>query len=136
MFFTESFIEYESYSGFVHSKNLKNIYISLPLLLRFKTMPINDFRIFVLGGMCYNINIVEQKIPKFDQSFIAMTRNAISFEYGVGLQYFFKYFIFSPEIKFGHYMQSHLESIQSPLNNSILNQVYPKYFIISLNFEG
>lgn len=111
-------------------------YISFPLLLRIKSEPINDLRIFVIGGMKYDLNISPQVRPKTEIDKIALLKSGLSMEYGIGIQYFFPYFIFSPEIKFSHSLNNMLSPDQSPLNKSTLNGLFPRSFTISLNFEG
>ena len=136
MTFGESTINMETNTNHLITRKMKTTMISIPLLLRFKTEPINDWRIFVLGGIRYDYNILSQVRPQGDLDRISLNKNGLSFEYGIGLQYFFPYFIFSPEIKFSHSITNMLSPDQSPVNSNLLNGIYPKYLVLSINFEG
>lgn len=118
------------------TRNINTTYITFPLLLRVKSEAINDLRLFVIGGVKYDLNISPQVRPKNDVDRIPLLKSGLSLEYGIGIQYFFPYFIFSPEIKFSHSIKNMLSPDQSPLNGSTLNGLFPRSFTISLNFEG
>lgn len=136
MMFGEKNIIYELENGSQVKSNLNTTYLSFPLIVRFKSAPIKDLRVFVLTGIRYDYNIIPQYRPREEPNRITLNQHNFSMEYGVGIQYFFPYFIFSPEIKFQHSLNNVLGPDQSPLTNSILRGLYPRGFVLSLNFEG
>lgn len=136
MMFGEKNIIYELENGSQVKSNLNTTYLSFPLIVRFKSAPIKDLRVFVLTGIRYDYNIIPQYRPREEPNRITLKPHNFSMEYGVGIQYFFPYFIFSPEIKFQHSLNNVLGTDQSPLTNSILRGLYPRGFVLSLNFEG
>ncbi|MFN8339500.1 MAG: hypothetical protein U0T36_10840 [Saprospiraceae bacterium] len=65
-----------------------------------------------------------------------MAPHDFQYEVGVGIQMFYPYFIFSPEIKFSRGLGNIL--IYDPSRNEarILENVVSQIFTISFNFEG
>lgn len=135
MTFAQKQIIYTTETGIIDNK-VKTTYISLPLMLRYKSEPIKDLRVFVVAGMKYEYNVESQYRPPSEPNKIALRQNGLSMEYGIGIQYFFPYFIFSPEIKYSHSLFNMLDPNQGNLTNSAIKGLYPRAFTISINFEG
>lgn len=135
MVFSERIVSFQYDRSFAEQR-VNSTSISLPVMCRLKSHPVKDWRLFLLGGIKYEYNIVSQKPTRADPDRILLKKHGLSYEYGVGLQYFFPYFIFSPEIKFSHSFFNMLENGQSPRNESSINGLFPRAFTLSLNFEG
>lgn len=135
MTFGEKLIQYNTVSGLVDNR-MKTTYITLPVCVRFKSEPVNDWRLFVIVGMRYELNIDPQVRTMSEPNKITLRKDGLSMEYGIGLQYFFPYFIFSPELKYSHSLLNMLDPNQSDLNRSALKGLYPRSLVFTLNFEG
>jgi hypothetical protein len=135
MTFGEKLIQYNTISGVVDNR-IKTTYISLPVHIRFKSEPVNDWRVFVVAGLKYDLNIDPQVRTTSEPNKIALRKASLSMEYGIGLQYFFPYFIFSPELKYSHSLNNVLDPNQSDLNRSAIRGLYPRALVFTLNFEG
>lgn len=135
MVFGEKIIEYQTQYGTTENR-VNTTCLTFPLMIRIKSEPIKDWRLFILGGVKYEYNIVPQDITLADPQRIRLKKHGLSYEYGIGLQYFFPYFIFSPEIKFSHSFFNMYDGGQTPLNNSMINGLYPRSLTLSINFEG
>jgi hypothetical protein len=135
MTFGEKLIQYYTISGVVDNR-IKTTYISLPVHIRFKSEPVNDWRVFVVAGLKYDLNIDPQVRTTSEPNKIALRKASLSMEYGIGLQYFFPYFIFSPELKYSHSLNNVLDPNQSDLNRSAIRGLYPRALVFTLNFEG
>jgi hypothetical protein len=57
-------------------------------------------------------------------------------EIGGGIQFFFPYFIFSPEIKFSHGLGNTLIYNENLEESQIIDKILSRTFTISLHFEG
>ena len=58
------------------------------------------------------------------------------FEYGTGIQFFFPYFIFSPEIKISQGINNVLIFNNNLRQSTVLEQVMSRTFTLSFHFEG
>lgn len=135
MTFGEKLIQYNTINGIVDNR-IKTTYITVPVCVRFKSEPVNDWRLFVIAGLKYDYNIDPQTRPTSEPNRITLRKDGLSMEYGIGLQYFFPYFIFSPELKYSHSLFNMLDPNQSDLNRSALKGLYPRSLVFTLNFEG
>jgi hypothetical protein len=135
MTFGEKQVIYNTVSGLVDNR-IKTTYITLPICIRFKSEPVKDWRLFVIVGLKYDYNIDPQVRSTSEPNKILLRTDGFSMEYGIGLQYFFPYFIFSPELKYSHSINNMLDPNQSDLNRSALKGLYPRSFVFTLNFEG
>lgn len=135
MAFGEKMIVYQTTNSIIENR-VNTTYLTMPLMLRFKSEPIKDWRLFVVAGIKYDYNIIPQQRTLAEPERIILKKNGLSMEYGIGLQYFFPYFIFSPEIKYSHSLYNMLEGGQSDLNNSAIKGLYPRTLTLTINFEG
>ena len=135
MTFGEKLIQYNTINGLVDNR-IKTTYITIPVCVRYKSEPVNDWRLFVIAGLKYDYNIDPQERPPSEPNRIILRKDGLSMEYGIGLQYFFSYFIFSPELKYSHSLFNMLDPNQSDLNRSALKGLYPRSLVFTLNFEG
>lgn len=135
MTFGEKLIQYNTINGVVDNR-IKTTYISMPVSIRFKSEPVKDWRVFVVLGLKYELNINPQLRTSREPNLISLRKDGLSMEYGIGLQYFFPYFIFSPELKYSHSLNNVLDPNQSDLNRSAIRGLYPRALVFTLNFEG
>lgn len=117
--------------------DLGSITMSFPLQIRFKSDRINNFRFYTLGGFKYdytlNANNNDFGIRRFD----------FSLETGIGFQFFFPYFILSPEFKIGYGLNNVYKpepSFDTSTNSlQIINSIDKmsnRMISFSLHFEG
>ena len=62
MTFGEKLIQYNTINGIVDNR-IKTTYITVPVCVRFKSEPVNDWRLFVIAGLKYDYNIDPQTRP-------------------------------------------------------------------------
>lgn len=135
MCFAEKSVDYYTTNSVVENK-LNTTYLTFPVMIRFKSEPVKDWRLFVIAGMKYDYNIIPQLRTLTEPNHILLKKNGLSMEYGIGLQYFFPYFIFSPELKYSHSLFNMLDGGQSDINNAAIKGLYPRTLTLSINFEG
>src|SRR5699024_9353844 len=79
------------------SLKVEYVYGELPFHIRYKSHPYKDMRVYVFGGFKYSFDI-SSKSRGIDEN-LNITASDYSLEGGIGMQFFFPYFILSPEIK-------------------------------------
>jgi hypothetical protein len=120
--------------GTVSQKNIESVFFELPFHLRFKSEPYKDKRMFVVAGLKYSYDV--QSNSKSRKSLIKIAPHDFQYEVGVGMQMFYPYFIFSPEIKFSRGLSSILIYDRGQNEARVLDDVVSQIFTISFNFEG
>jgi len=76
-------------------------YLHMPLLLKFSTNRLYNFRPYVLGGFSYDYNFSSNEDNPDDNSNgeFRMTSSNFGYELGIGCDFYMPYFIFSPSIR-------------------------------------
>ena len=117
------------------AKPIESSYLEFPFDLKFKSRRVNNYRVYVLAGFKYAIDMVSQaKVNSVDKDLIKLKKNDYGYEVGIGFDFYLSYFKFSPEIK----MFNGLRNLLVPDNTIYANPIdalYSKTFTISLTFE-
>jgi hypothetical protein len=121
-------------SSVIVKRTIESVYFEMPFQVRFKSQPYRDKRAFVTAGLKYGYDV--QSNSKSRKSQIRMAPHDFQYEMGLGIQMFYPYFIFSPEIKFSRGL-GNLLIYDKGLNESrVLENVTSQIFTLSFNFEG
>lgn len=90
------------YSGTVNSiREVSGTYMHLPILLKFSTNRLNNVRPYVIGGVSYDYNFSSNEKngdDNYDGEFRMKTNNFM-YEVGVGMDFYFSFFKFTPSIR-------------------------------------
>jgi hypothetical protein len=82
----------------LHVKEVESSFFELPLEFKIKSKRIDNYRMYLLMGLRYNIDLRSNE-KVFDQELLKITINDFAYEFGVGFDIFFEYFKMSPQIK-------------------------------------
>lgn len=86
--------------------------VDFPLLLKFKSDRRRNTRVYLVGGLKPSVSVgSRRKDPEKNQLTAASSDLAV--EYGVGLDLFYPFFKFAPELRFSH----GLTNLYEPANN-------------------
>lgn len=118
----------------VIERKIESVFFELPFHIRFKSEPYKDKRLFVVAGLKYSYDV--QSNSKSRKTLIKIAPHDFQYEVGVGMQMFYPYFIFSPEIKFSRGLGNILIYDRAQNEARVLENVVSQIFTISFNFEG
>lgn len=108
----------------------------MPFLIRYKSQPYKDIRLFVGTGVKFAYDISSKSQARRSVQVIRVSPSDFSFEAAVGIQIFFPYFILSPEIKYSHGMNNSLIYNASLLESNVIDKIQSRTFTFSFHFEG
>ncbi len=82
-------------------REVKSSYVHIPLLLKFSTKRINNFKPFIVGGASISHNLSSNQDNPDDNSSgeFRMKTNITNLEVGFGVDFYLEYFKFSPSIR-------------------------------------
>ncbi|HON18576.1 MAG TPA: outer membrane beta-barrel protein [Salinivirgaceae bacterium] len=84
-----------------HIMRVESTYASFPLLLKYRSIRVNNYRPYLIAGINYTLDLEsEKKIRDEERPKIRLSRNDLYFEAGIGLDYYLPYFKFATELKF------------------------------------
>ncbi|HYD90898.1 MAG TPA: outer membrane beta-barrel protein [Flavobacterium sp.] len=134
--FAEKNLNYTMFDNSEARKSIESIFIDFPVSVRFKSQPIKDVRIYVLAGMKYGLDLASNAKARRAEDQVKVSRTDISAEYGIGVQFFFPLFIFSPEIKFSQGLFDVHSKDSNLMFSNVIEKLFTRSLIISLHFEG
>ncbi len=134
--FSDKNIEYEDLDHKLIKKNISSIYLDFPLLLRFKSQPIKDFRVYVIAGVRYDYDLASNVKARKAEDIIKLNNHDAAAEYGIGFMIYFPYFILSPEFKMSHGFINIHSSTPGLIYSRTIQTMYSRTFTLSLNLEG
>jgi len=139
LIFGERHLEY----GFIDSlnsnnnqtKKIESTILDFPIYIKYKSERYNNFRAYVIGGIKYSMDIASQdKIDDEGQEIVKLKKNDLMGEIGFGLDFYLKYFKFSPQIKISYGLLDLLTKDQSVYTQSI-NRLTTNGWMLSFTFE-
>jgi hypothetical protein len=117
------------------TKKIESTYLELPIDLKFKSKRIGNYRVYVLGGFKYAIDMVSQeKVLAKDKEIVKLKRYDYGYEVGLGFDFYMTYFKFSPEIKMFNGLTNLLIQ-DGRLFAKPIHALYSKTFLLSFTFE-
>lgn len=126
---------YPDGTGLSTTKKVESTYLEFPVDIKFKSKRVNNYRVYVLAGGRYSIDMVSQaKVRDKDKDIVKLERYDYGYEIGMGFDFYMTYFKFSPEIKMFNGMNNLLVRENTPFS-SPLAKLNSKIFLISFLFE-
>jgi hypothetical protein len=119
-----------------YPNKIESVLVELPFSVRYKSAPYHDKRLFVMAGVKYSYDIQSNSRVRTASNLIKISPTDFALEGGVGMQIFFPYFIFSPELKFSQGLGNILIYNSRLPESTVLEKVISQTFTISLHFEG
>jgi hypothetical protein len=109
----------------------ESTWLEIPVLLKLRSVRRNNHRMYVLGGLKLGI---EANVKKKSTALSANTAD-LSLEYGFGLEQYFQFFKFTPELRFSHGLMNLYvpPSVSGPYSS--LNGIRSHTVSLVINFE-
>jgi len=116
-------------------KKIESTYLEFPLELKYKSKRRNNYRVYVLAGYKYAIDMVSQaKINNKEKDIVKLGKKDYGYEIGFGFDFYMTYFKFSPEVKM-YTGQKNLLVEENTIFANPLEALYAKTFVVSFTFE-
>ena len=129
-------IEYTYAGERTQSRPVSSVFAEFPVQVRYKSEPWKDIRMFVLGGVKYSYDVASDSRARDADELVRFSPSDFQLEVGAGMQFFFPYFIFSPEVKFSHGLGNVLIYDDELRQSTVLDKVLSRALTVSLHFEG
>ena len=136
--FAERNIQYNSNSRITpfSQRKVESVFVELPFHVRYKSAVYRDIRLFVIAGVKYSFDVASDSRSRQADTLVKVSPTDFQLEYGAGMQFFFPYFIFSPEFKISQGIGNTLIFDPNLEESTILEKLLSRTFTISLHFEG
>jgi hypothetical protein len=115
---------------------VESVLVELPFHVRYKSAPYNDKRLFVVAGIKYMYDIQSKSRTRQLSNTLSLSPTDFQAEMGVGCQFFFPFFILSPEFKVSHGLGNILIFRPDKMESTAIEKLMSRTFTFSLHFEG
>ncbi len=117
-------------------RNIESIYMHLPLQLKFKSDRIRNFRFYSMVGGKIDYDLAANARSRRQDEWLKVKPFDVGYELGVGFEFYYPNFIFSPEIKLSQGLSNQIFRDRSiPLTNAI-ETINTRTIVISIHLEG
>ena len=134
--FVQRNIKYE-FETITRETEVESAYCDLSLLVKFKSDRRKNARVYVIGGFraSYDLASTVDQDRNINKPVVSLKPFTTGYEAGFGLDLYFEFFKFSPEIKFCNTFGSALFH-DGYIYTESLQGIAPQLIQISLHFEG
>ncbi|WP_151088702.1 type IX secretion/gliding motility protein PorT/SprT [Hymenobacter baengnokdamensis] len=102
----------------IRTQEVSTTQLELPILLKYQSNRRRNTRFYMIGGLKPSFAVTQrQNTPAINQ--ITVARDDLMLEYGVGLDLFYPYFKFGPELRFSHGLRNVLTPRDNAYSNSL-----------------
>lgn len=118
------------------TKNIESILMSLPIQVKFKSDRIDNFRVYMMAGLKYDYDMASNSTARRAEDLVKLKASDYGFEGGIGFNFYFKRFIFSPEIKISNgFNNIHSRDVNLKYSN-VLDRLQSRMIVFSIHLEG
>lgn len=136
LIFAEKKLTLVDMNDVVTKTSLESIYMQLPLQLKFKSDRINNFRFYGLLGGKFDYDLASNARSRRQDELLRVKAIDVGAEVGIGFEFFYPNFIFSPEIKLSQgFINSQFKDPDIPLSNTI-DAIRTRMIVFSIHLEG
>ncbi len=119
----------------VEKKTLTSTIFSLPVQFKFNSDRIDNFRVYMLGGLTYDIDLASNSNERNAEDLIKLKKFDYAVEGGVGFNFFLKFVTLSPELKFHDGLANIHDRDKNLKYSNILGNLQSRMIIFSINVE-
>jgi hypothetical protein len=118
------------------TKKVQSTFVEFPLYVRYKGKRINNVRPYLLGGVKYTLDLASNSKKRDDTNNInvAVEKNDLYGEIGVGFDFYTAWFKFGTEVKMAYGFRDMLKYDHTIYTNGI-GRLNSKIFQLSFSFE-
>jgi hypothetical protein len=129
-------LNYHFKSDVLKTAQMESTYMEIPLSFEYKSERHKNIRMYLLGGFTYRFDFTSDIDTDRSNTkpIVAMYPHTFSYDVGVGLDLYYDYFKFSPELKLSNGLGNQLVPDEF-IYSSSLKRISPKLIQISLIFQ-
>jgi hypothetical protein len=122
--------------GYEMTKKVESVITTFPLHIKFNSDRIGNFRVYLLGGGKFDVDLASNAKARRADDMIKVGRFDYGVEAGIGFNFYFPSFILSPEIKISNGM-GNLHERNEQLNYSrVLDNIQSRMIMFTIHIEG
>ena len=134
--FAEKTLYFEFIEDSTLTQRVESTLGEIPIQLRIKSDAYKDMRVYALIGIKWGYDFASTANARNAEDIVKFKKTDFSYEYGMGFEFYFPQFIFSPEIRIIRGLQD-VHSRDPDLQISeIFQEIRVRGFVVSIHLEG
>lgn len=130
-------LKYPDFNGETDiKKTVESVIMSFPIQLKFQSDRIGNFRVYTLAGFKGDIDMASNARAKRAEELVKIERYDYGPEFGIGFNFFFESFIFSPEIKISNGMRNIHARDENLKFSNVFDRIQSRMIVFSIHLEG
>jgi len=117
-------------------KKVESVTMSFPIQLKFQSDRIGNFRVYTLAGFKADIDMASNARAKRAEELVKIEKNDYGPELGIGFNFFFPTFIFSPEIKISNGIRNIHARDENLRFSNVFDKIQSRMIVFSIHLEG
>ncbi len=118
------------------TKTIESVIVTFPVHFKFRSDRIGNFRVYMLGGGKIDYDLASNAKARMAEDMVKIWKIDYGVEAGVGFNFYFKSFIFSPEIKLSNGLRNlHARDYRLKYSN-VLDRLQSRMIMFSIHLEG
>src|SRR6266498_3255584 len=118
------------------TKKIESIITTFPLQIKFFSDRIGNFRVYMLGGLKADIDLASNARAKRAEELVKIQKYDYGFELGIGFNFYFPSFIFSPEIKISNGLKNIHSRDENLKYSNVLDRITSRMIVFCIHLEG
>ncbi|MBI1342315.1 MAG: outer membrane beta-barrel protein [Terrimonas sp.] len=118
------------------TKKIESVIFSFPLQAKFNSDRIGNFRVYMLGGVKLDLDLAANARAKRAEDLVKLNKFDYGIEAGIGFNFYFPSFIFSPEIKFSNGLGNIHSRDENLKYSNVLDKIQSRMIVLSIHLEG
>lgn len=117
-------------------QKVESVIVTLPVQVKFRSDRIGNFRVYMLGGGKLDYDLASNAQARKAEDVIKLQKVDYGVEAGLGFNFYFQSFIFSPEIKISSGLNNiHARDVNLKYS-SVLDRIQSRMIVFSIHLEG
>jgi hypothetical protein len=117
-------------------KKVESVTMSFPVQIKFQSDRIGNFRVYTLAGFKADIDMASNARAKRAEELVKIEKNDYGPELGVGFNFFFPSFIFSPEIKISNGIRNIHARDENLRFSNVFDRIQSRMIVFTIHLEG
>ena len=118
------------------TKKVESVTMSFPFQIKFQSDRIGNFRVYTLAGFKADIDMASNARKKRLDDVVKIEKYDFGPEFGIGFNFFFESFIFSPEIKITNGIKNLHDRDANLKFSSVFDKIQSRMIVFSIHLEG
>ena len=122
--------------GYNITKKVESVITSFPLQLKFNSDRIGNFRVYMLAGGKFDVDLASNAKARRAEDMVRIQRFDYGFEAGMGFNFYFPSFILSPEVKISNGLGNLHDRNEHLKYSRVFEGIQSRMIMFTIHLEG